>query len=97
MCFARNFICPRPLINAILQSDIPLTIELFGSITGCYRKCLEGIQITPGAHVPPELNRLIRDQFADYINNFLNYARIVKKDDHSEIADFVTYMENYED
>lgn len=96
-CFSRHLICPRPVIRAIHESGIPITIELVGSITGCYRRCLEGMQKTPGAHVPPELNRLIRDQFAEYITNFLSYAEIVKSEDHSELADFGTYMDNYEE
>lgn len=96
-CFARHLICPRPVIHAVQASGIPITVELIGSVTGCYKRCIEGMQKTPGAHVPPELNRIIKEQFADYIDNFLSYARIVKNDDHSERADFGTYMDNYEE
>lgn len=96
-CFARYFLCPRPLIRAIEEEGIPITVELIGSITGCYKRCLEGMQITPGIRISPELNWLIRGQFEDYITNFLSYARFVKKDDHSELADFGTYMDNYEE
>lgn len=97
LCFARHLLCPRPLLKLIQDADIPITIELLGSITGCYRRCLEGMRKTPGAHVPPELNRLVRDQFADYARNFIRYAMTVKDEDTSEIADFGTYMENYEE
>lgn len=97
LCFARHLLCPRPLLKLIADAGIPITIELLGSITGCYRRCLEGMRKTPGAHVPPELNRLVRDQFAPYAKNFIRYAMTVKDEDTSEIADFGTYMNNYEE
>ena len=97
LCFARHLLCPRPLLKLISDAGIPITIELLGSITGCYRRCLEGMRKTPGANVPPELNRLVRDQFEAYAKNFIRYAMTVKDDDTSEIADFGTFMDNYEE
>ena len=93
--FARNLLCPRPLLKAIEASGVPLTVELFGAITGCYKKCLEGIQQTPGAHIAPEINRLVKNQFADYVKNFIAYADTVKADDHSPAVDFGSYFDNY--
>ena len=93
--FARHLLCPRPLLKAIEEKGIPLTVELVGSITGCYKKCLDGMRETPGAHIAPEINRLVKNQFADYIRNFLSYADIVKADDTSALADFGTYFDNY--
>ena len=97
LAFSRHLLCPRPVLRMIQDAGIPITIELLGGITGCYRKCLEGMQKTPGAHVPPELNRMIKEQFATYIKNFVSYAVTVKDDDHSMLADFGTYFDNYED
>ena len=97
LVFARHLLCPRPMIQAILKSGIPLTIEVFGNITGCYGRSLAGIRKTPGAHVPAALNRQVRAQFSSYIENFLDYQRIMAKEDDSAIAEFGTYMDNYEE
>ena len=95
--FARHFICPRPLIRALQESGVKITVELIGNITGCYERCLNGIRATPGAHVPAELNRLVRDQFEDYVANLIDYLPILSADDHSAEADLGTFMDNYED
>lgn len=97
LTFARHLLCPRPLIHAILQSGIPLTIEVFGNITGCYGRCLAGMRKTPGAHVPAELNRRVKEQFKDYIKNFLDFQSVLSNEDDSGIADFGTFMDNYEE
>lgn len=94
-CFARHLICPRPLLKAIESEGIPLTFDLIGSITGCYKRCVEEMQRTPGARVPRELNQLVKEQFAGYIKNFISYAKTVYADDHSGVADFGMYMDNY--
>ena len=95
LIFARHLLCPRPLLAAIRDSGVPLTVELIGSVTGCRKRCLDGIRVTPGAHVPPELNRLVREQFADYVDNFVSYARSVQSRDDSPLAEFGTYFDNY--
>ena len=97
LCFARHLLCPRPLIADIESAGIPITIELLGAITGCYERCLIGIRKTPGIHVPPELNRLVREQFSDYVNNFLDCRSIMTSDDDSAVVDFGTFMHNYEE
>lgn len=96
-CFARHLICPRPLLKAISEADIPLTEELIGCLTGCRDRCLEGIRTTPGVHVPAELNRMVREQFSNCIENFINYANVFKAKDKSRIADLGSYMDEYED
>ena len=96
-CFAHHFLCPRPLIHAVLQSGIPFTVEMLGAMTGCYERCLQGMRKTPGVHVPADLNRQVRDQFADYIENFLDYESFLSKTDESMIANFGTYMDGYEE
>ena len=97
MCFARHFICPRPLISAVRETGIPLTVEVLGNITGCYERCLIGIRKTPGIHVPAQLNRIIRDQFADYVENFVDCSALITCEDETPLVDFGTYMDGYED
>lgn len=96
-CFAHHFLCPRPLINAIQQSQIPLTVEVLGAMTGCYERCLHGMRKTPAVHVPAELNRKVRDQFADYIENFLDFESYLSRSDESMLANLGTYMDGYEE
>lgn len=93
-CFAYHLICPRPLIAAVQQSGIRLSAEVLGNMTGCYERCLSGMRKTPGTDVPAELNRKIREQFADYLDNYLDYLTFVREDD-SATADFGTYMDGY--
>ena len=93
--FARHLICPRPVLHAVQQSGIPLTVEVVGNITGCYEKCIAGMQKTPGAHVPAQLNKIVREQFADYIEDFLDYLRVVAGEDDTSLANFGTFMEGY--
>ena len=95
--FARHLICPRPLIKAMLDSGIRLTIETLGNITGCYERCLAGLRKTPGVSVPAEMNRKVREQFADYIADFVRFQPILSREDTSAVADFGTYMDGYEE
>ena len=96
-CFAHHFLCPRPLIHAIQESGIPFTVEVLGAMTGCYERCLQGMRKTPPVHVPAELNRQVRDQFADYIANFVDYETYLSRSDESMLANLGTYMEGYEE
>lgn len=95
--FARHFLCPRPLIKALQDNISPLTIETVGNITGCYERCILGISHTPGAHVPAELNRLVRDNFSAYISNFIDCESILTANDITQVADFGTFMDYYEE
>ena len=95
--FARHFLCPRPLIKALQEIVNPLTVETVGNITGCYERCLLGMRNTPGAHVPAELNRLVRKQFDDYIANFADCKTILTAGDITGEADFGTYLDFYEE
>ena len=96
-CFAHHLLCPRPLIHAIQQAGIPLTVEVLGSVTGCYERCLAGIRREPGVRVDPQLNRDVRDQFAEYLDNFLAFQKYLSRDDSSVLADFGQYMAGYEE
>ena len=95
-CFALNLLCPRALIHAI-NGTAALTAETLGNLTGCYQGCIERMHRLPGVHVPPELNRKIREQFSGYIREFLRYQQIIAGEDHSVPVDFGAYMEGYEE
>ena len=97
LCFAHHLLCPRPLIHAVLQSGMPFTVEVLGAMTGCYERCLQAMRKEPGACVSAELNQRIHSQFADYINNFLDYESYLYHSDESAIADLGTYMDNYKE
>lgn len=97
LCFARHLLCPRPIIKALQDNGFTITVEKLGCITGCYERCLIGMRKTPGCRVPPELNRMLKDQFADYVANLKCFFGILPKDDTSTVADFGTYMDCYEE
>ena len=97
LCFAHHLICPRALIHAIQESGTRITTEVLGNTTGCYERCLIGMRRDPATHVPAELNRKIRDQFADYLSDFLDFQSFLSQDDDSMIANFGTYMDGYEE
>ena len=97
ICFAQHLLCPRAVIKAIESAGIPLTVEVVGNVTGCYERCLTGMRKTPGVCVPAELNRIVRGQFADYIENLIDFQSFLKDYDESMLANFGTFMDNYEE
>ena len=97
MFFARHLLCPRPMIRAIQETGIPITVETLGLITGCYERCLVGMQKSHGVHVAPELNSMLREQFAPYVQNFVDCQTILTTNDDSALVNFGTYMDNYEE
>lgn len=97
ICFAQHFLCPRALIKGLEDSGIQITTEVVGNITGCYERCLIGMQRTPPTHVPKELNRIVKNQFADYIENFADVHKLLKGADESMLANFGTFMDGYEE
>ena len=97
LCFAHHLLCPRALVNAIHASGTKITVEVLGNTTGCYERCLIGMRRTPATHVPPELNRKIRDQFSEYLEDFLDFQSYLAQEDESMIANFGTYMDGYEE
>lgn len=96
-CFANHLLSPRPLIHSLQAANIRLTVEVLGNLTGCYEYCLSCMRKLPGAHIPAELNRTIRDQFMPYILNFFHFQRFAALSDGSSLADFGTFMDNYEE
>lgn len=95
--FARHLLCPRALIKSVQDAGVPLTTEVIGNLTGCFERCIADMQKTPGCHVPAELNRKVREQFAPYVENYLHYQRYLMVNDQSSLANFGTFMDNYEE
>ena len=93
-CFAYHLLCPRPLIHAVQESYVRLSVDVLGNMTGCYERCLAGMRKNPGVHVPAELNRKVREQFSDYIETYLDYQTFVREDE-TATADFGTFMDGY--
>lgn len=96
-CFAHHLLCPRPLIRALQDANIPLTVEVVGSMTGCYERHLSKLRKEPSVYVPPELNRKVKEQFSDHIENFINFERFFGTGDDSTLADLGEYMDKYEE
>lgn len=94
-CFAHHLLCPRPLIRAIQDTGIDLTVETLGNITGFYEYCLSCIREQPSVIVPADLNRKVKEQFLPYINNLSEYLRYASSKDTSALADLGAYMEGY--
>ena len=97
LCFAQHLLCPRALIHAIQDAGVKITVEVLGNTTGCYERCLIGMRHTPATHVPQNLNRQIREQFSDYIDDFLDFQTYLSREDDSMIANFGTFMDGYEE
>ena len=95
--FANHLLCPRPLIHAFQAAGLRVTTEMLGNLTGCFDYCLSCMRRIPAVTVPAELNRLVRDQFMDYIINFIEYYRSASLSDGSASADFGSYMDGYEE
>ena len=96
-CFASHLLCPRPLIHAIQEAGTQITVEILGNTTGCNEHCLMLMRKTPTTYVPPELNRKVKEQFAKYVSEFLDFQSFLSQEDDSMLANFGTYMDGYEE
>ena len=94
--YAYHLICPRPLVHAVAESGIRLSVEVLGNMTGCYERCLLGMSRIPGVEVPAELNKQVKAQFSEYISNYLDYQTFVHGD-YSATADFGSFMDGYKE
>ena len=97
LCFAHHLLTPRPIINMILESGMPLTMNVLVHTTGCSEDCVEEIQEIPETAVPPELNRRVKELFAPHIEEYIRFHKAAPKKDHSPIVDFGTYMDGYDE
>lgn len=96
MCFAHHLLSPRPVLRMI-QEAFPLTMNILSDTTGCIDECVEDMAEIPGAHVPPEMNRAVREQFSRGIGEYIRFHSAAKKVDHSPLVDLGTFMDNYEE
>lgn len=96
-CFANHLLSPRALIHMIQATNLRLTEEVLGNLTGCYHHCLSCMRKIPPVNVSPDLNRLVRDQFKPYFFNYFEFARYAAYHDGSALADLGTYMDGYEE
>ena len=96
-CFAQHLLCPRPLVKAIQETGIAFTVDLLGNMTGCNEHCLSCMRQLPGVLVPAELNSKVREQFKDYIDEFIRYQLLFSSTDTSRFAIFGSYMDFYEE
>lgn len=96
-CFAHHLLVPRALIHMLQASNIRLTEEVLGNLTGCYHYCLSCMRKTPPVNVPRDLNVQVRDQFIPYFKNFFDFQRYAAHKDGSALADLGTYMDGYEE
>jgi hypothetical protein len=96
MCFAHHLLSPRPILR-MLQDAGMLTLNALSDTTGCIDDCVLDMQAIPGAHVPPELNRQVRDQFARGIGEYIRFHAAGPRKDRSAIIDLGTFMEGYEE
>lgn len=94
-CYAHHLLCPRPLIHLIQATNMRLTVELLGNITGFYDYCLSCIRKQPPVKVPAELNRQVSKQMMPYVMNLFEYERYASMKEGSALADLGVYMEGY--
>ena len=97
ICFAMHLLCPRPLIRAIQDAGVPITVEALGLITGCYERGVASLRRVEGVRVSPELNRQVRAQFAAYVDNVADCRALLSRNDTSPQVDFGKYLEGYEE
>ena len=96
-CFANHLLCPRPLIHSIQATGLKITTHALSSITDFYVDFMFCMRKIPATHEPKELNREVRDMFMSYIMNYFEYRRNIARRDGTELVDFGTYMDGYEE
>ena len=96
-CFANYLLFPRPLLKAGTDAGIPPTEGNIGRAMGCFQPCLETIKNTPGIRISGDLNIILKEQFSDYVNNYIEMQETFALIDNSPIADLGTYLDNYEE
>ena len=94
VCFAHHLIAPRPILQ-MLRESIPLTMNVLTATTGCSDDCVDELRTIPGAHVPAEINRKVRDLFARGIDEYIRFYKASDREDRSPLIDVGTYMDNY--
>lgn len=96
MCFAHHLLSPRPVLH-LLCTSLTLTMNVLSDTTGCIDECVYDMAAIPGTHVPAELNRRVRDQFAPRLMEYVRFNRAAHKPDTSPRVDLGTFMDGYEE
>lgn len=97
MCFAHHLLSPRPVINLLQKSRMPVTMNVLTAVLGCSDECVDDLQQIPGTNVPKELNAEIRDLFAPHIREYINFHEASPRADKSPVLDLGTFMDGYEE
>lgn len=97
MCFAHHLLSPRPVLRMLQESGVPLTMNMLSDTTGCIDECVYDMQTIPGAHVPADLNRRVRDLFSRGITEYIRFHVAAHRVDRSQTIDLGTYMHGYEE
>ena len=97
MTFAHHLLCPRPIINILQKSGMPLTMDVLTETIGCSDVCVSDMQSLPGTHVPKELNREVGELFSPHINEYVNFHRASPMTDKSPGVNRGSYMDFYEE
>ena len=97
MCFAHHLLTPRPVIRMFQESGMPFTMNVLSSVTGCSDECVDDMKVIPGVHVDKELNLKVRELFSRGIGEYIRFHRAAQKIDKSQVVDFGTFMDNYEE
>ena len=96
-CFANYLLFPRPLIRAVQDAGLPMTIRNFSLTTGCFSECMDSLAETPGIRISKQLNRILRGQFTTYVENCVRFQSLFNTSDNTSLADLGTFMDNYEE
>lgn len=95
-CFALHLEFPRALIKLLQEREVVLTKVMFSRIFGDCEWCLDSILNAEPVTISPDLNRLVKEQFAPYVDK-LEDIGIFLADPRGEELDLSKYMAGYED
>lgn len=97
-CFAVHFRYPRPVVKLLMDKGFVFTRESISRIFGYCDPCLDSMLKAQPVATSPELNRLVKEQFAPYINSLEEMGLLaVKPSKDEKVIDLSRYMEGYED
>ena len=97
MAFAFNLLCPRPILNMLIEGGVPLTMNVLKDTIGCSEECVEGMRGIPGVYTPEELNRHVRGLFEPHISEYIRFYNSWRVKDSSPVADLGHYMNDYKE
>ena len=92
MHFARHLCYPRAVIRLCQELGIPLTEQNLSILCGAYGTYIPDLQSVQGSSVPPELNKLIKNQMRPYLMKMLDTVAFTQEE---PLLDLSSYMEGY--